>query len=184
MNKKTVAGLIVIVVIVSVIIFSGCVEEETSAPTVTPTPTPKTELSLGESAVIHDVSFMVVRYEVGTDIGDKRFPEGATSLWIYVKGKNVGEVPRSLPYFYDVELLYKGTSPTAHDPSVFWLHGTSKEGYTGGGEIYPGVVREGWILYTVPEGVDTSQVKIRVTYAKEQGLFKEVYGTKTWSLAS
>ncbi len=53
-----------------------------------------------------------------------------------------------------------------------------------GGEVYPGVVREGWILYTVPEGVDTSQVKIRVTYAKEQGLFKEVYGTKTWSLKS
>lgn len=130
------------------------------------------------------MSFTVVRYEVGTDTGDNGFPEGATSLWIYVRGKNVGEVPQSLPYFHDVELLYKGTNPKAHDPFSYFLYRTSKKGYKGGGEVYPGVVREGWILYTVPEGVDTSQVKIRVTYAKEQGLFKEVYGTKTWSLTS
>jgi len=43
MKKKTIVGLIAIAVIVSVAIFTGCVEEETpvSAPsTVTPTPTP------------------------------------------------------------------------------------------------------------------------------------------------
>ena len=197
MKKKTIVSLIVIVAIVSVVIFAGCIEDKEPQPTVTPaptpkapTPTPRTELSLGESAEIHDVSFTVVKYEVGTD-GDMRFPEGAMSLWIYVRGENVGEVPHSLPRSYgDVDLLYKGTSQKARCPPTtlhsFTTYGTTgKEGYmASGGEVYPGVVNEGWLLYTVPEGVDTSQVKIRVTYAKVQGMFVEVYGTKTWSLKS
>lgn len=41
MKKKTIVSLIVIVAIVSVVIFAGCIEDKEPQPTVTPTPTPK-----------------------------------------------------------------------------------------------------------------------------------------------
>ncbi len=90
-----------------------------SAPTVpTPTPetvTPKTELSLGESAILDDISFTVVRFEESHEYEcnktlNKTFysAEGAKFLWVYIKAKNVGEVALEVPDRFDIKMLYKG----------------------------------------------------------------------------
>ena len=43
MKRKTIAGLIVIAILAAVVMFAGCVEDETLAPTPSPTPTPSPE---------------------------------------------------------------------------------------------------------------------------------------------
>ena len=201
MKKKTIAGLIAIVAIAAIAMFAGCIEEPPSAPTVTPTPavtptttkatptptpTPKTELSLGESVVVGNISFTVVKYEF-TDSYEARYPkekythrppEGAKYLWVYVKAKNVGELAYYIPGNYGVDLLYKGEEIMYTSPNWFY----EKEMYYGGTKIYPDITEEGWILYEVPKGIETSQAKICVEFYPKAG-----YGrgkTMTWSLAS
>ena len=61
MQKKTTAGLIVIVAIVATVIFAGCVEEETPTPTETPTftplaPTPTPEATSNETSPSSTIS--------------------------------------------------------------------------------------------------------------------------------
>jgi len=53
MKKKNIAGLIAIVAIVAVVIFSGCVEKEAPATTPTPSPTstPTPPLNFDSGAV-------------------------------------------------------------------------------------------------------------------------------------
>jgi len=63
MKRKNIVGLIAIVAIVAVAMFAGCVEKPPSAPTITPTPTSPTGLSLGESAVVDDILFTLLEYE-------------------------------------------------------------------------------------------------------------------------
>ena len=202
MKKKTIAGLIAIVVIAAVVMFSGCIEKEevmpstptpiaptsTPAPSITPTPTPtpKTELSLGESAIVDGISFTVVKYEF-TDSYEvsnplenytHRPPEGAKYLWVYVKAQNVGELAYYTPGDFGVDLLYKGGEIMRTSPAWFY----EKKMYYGGTKIYPSVSEEGWILYEVPKGIEISQAKICVEFHPKEG-----YGrgeTMTWSLAS
>ncbi|HJH25646.1 MAG TPA: hypothetical protein C5S37_02485 [Methanophagales archaeon] len=183
MKRKTIVGLIVAIVVVAM--FVGCVEKPPSAPTV-PTPTPetvtqKTELSLGESAILDDIEFTVVRFEERHEyeyehesffnesiiINETVYPpEGAKFLWVYVIAKNVGEVAREVPdSLYDIKMLYKG-----EEISTQYLVGSEftrkREIYDSSGmfsdPLYPGVTDEGWILFEVPEGIDLSQAKIHV----------------------
>lgn len=60
MKKETMAGLIAIVAIVTIAMFTGCVEEETSVSTPTPvaTPSPTPQLSISEPS---DESVLYVR---------------------------------------------------------------------------------------------------------------------------
>jgi hypothetical protein len=176
MKRKTIVGLIVAIVVVAM--FVGCVEKPPSAPTVpTPTPetvTPKTELSLGESAILDDIEFTVVRFEENHEyeyIFNKTvYPaEGAKFLWVWVIAKNVGEVAREVPdrtsRFGDIEMLYKGEKIFTHNMGGS-ASSLKREIYDSPGmfsdPLYPGVTEEGWILFEVPEGIDLSQAKIRV----------------------
>jgi len=173
MQKKTIAGLIALVTIVAAVIFAGCVEESPSTPTVAPTLTPPTELSLGDSVIINNISFAVVEYEFADSFIDdsnrtQSSKEGAKFLLLYVKATNIGDVAQYIPENHDVSILYKGTEITHY--KVYWYYYLKSEkrelyAYTliGGFEkIYPDVTEEGWILFEVPEGINLSQAKIRV----------------------
>lgn len=188
MDKKIIAVLIAIVAIASVVVFSGCVEKEEVTPSI---PTPKTELSLGESAIVDDVSFTVVRFEEShmynctydtTPRGPIYPAEGAKFVWVYVKAKNVGEVAREIPARFNIKMLYKGEEihEEIHSRGIwmyrFWDNSIEREIYHDQGEIYPTVSEEGWILYEVPEGIDMSQAKICVEFEKGK--------TITWSFTS
>ena len=189
MQKKTIAGLIAIVAIVAAVIFAGCVEEPPSAPTVAPTLTPPTELSLGDSVIINNISFAVVEYEFADSFMDdsnrtQSSKEGAKFLLLYVKATNIGDVAQYIPGNHDVSILYKGTEITHY--KVYWYYYLKSEkrelyAYTliGGFEkIYPDVSEEGWILYEVPKNIDMSQAKICVEFPPKEGYGSEE--TVTW----
>ena len=185
MKKKTIAGLTVIVAIASVVMFAGCVEKEGITPS-SPIPTPKTELSLGESAIVDGISFTILeyefedshRYEYEYNRSETVYPaEGAKFLWVHVKAKNVGEVAQNTPSkYYDMDLLYKGTEIRCKSTHSVWGEPMERKMYHGNEKIYPTVSEEGWILYEVPKGIDIFQTKICVEF--EEGK------TMTWSLAS
>ena len=192
MRRKNVAGLIAIVVIASVAIFAGCVEEPPSAPTVTPTQ--KTELSLGESAILDDIEFTVVRfeeshmYECNTTPKETVYSaDGAKFLWVYVKAKNVGEVAREVPdTFFNIKMLYKGEEINSQGirGSAFWGDPVGRKMYHDYEKVYPNVTEEGWILFEVPEGIDLSQAKIWVGYPRISHYPVDIYeNIMTWSLA-
>ena len=182
MKKTTLAGLIAIVAILAVAMFAGCVEEPSSAPT--ETPTPKTELSLGESAILEDIEITVVRFEESHEyeytFNKTVYPaEGAKFLWVYVIAKNVGEVAREVPDRSDgIEMLYKGEKIFTHNMGGS-ASSLKRKIYDSPGifsdQIFPGVTEEGWILFEVPEGIALSQAKIRV---ESPANYKK---TATWS---
>ena len=181
MKRKTIVGLIAIVAIVVVAMFAGCVEKPPSVPTAKPTPPQKTELSLGESAIVNNISFMVIEYEFAGSYIDKYNqtvypPEGAKFLWVHVKAKNVDEVARDLPS--SIYLLYKDTHITSY--SAYYRAG-ERERYGVYWDVYPNISKEGWDIYAVPEGIDISQAKIRVVIPTKENGFEE---TLTWCLAS
>lgn len=186
MKKRTIAGLMAVVIIASVVIFTGCVEKEegVTPSTPTPTPTPKTELSLGESTVVDGISFTILGYEFTDSYsrceynrGETFYPaEGAKFLWVHVKARNVGEVAQNTPSKYDMGLLYKGTEIKCRSTCGIWGELLERKTYHGNERIYPAVSEEGWILYEVPKGIIISQAKICVDV--EEGK------TMTWSLTS
>lgn len=176
MNRKTIGLLVIGLLVLAVAMMSGCIKEEKpsepSAPT--KTPTQKTELSLGESAILDDIVFTVVRFEESHEyeyIFNKTvYPaEGAKFLWVWVIAKNVGEVAREVPdrtsRFGDIEMLYKGEKIFTHNMGGS-ASSLKRKIYDSPGmfsdPLYPGVIEEGWILFEVPEGIDLSQAKIRV----------------------
>ncbi len=167
MKLKKALVIFVLVAIISVC-FAGCIEEPPSAPTVTPTP--KTELSLGESVIVDGISFTVVGFEESYDYesawygtNETVYPkEGAKFLWIYVRAENVGELAKKTPGESSVVILYKNE---VIYPKVYWTTDRKiidRKMYDGYKEIYPNIVEEGWALFEVPEGIDISQAKIRV----------------------
>ena len=104
MEKKTVAGIIAVILIASVVVFSGCVEEEAtvSIPTLTPTPTSTSTPAPEESVIkpepaptsIITTSGRLTHNETWTDevhiTGDIHIPPGITltikpGTKIYVK---------------------------------------------------------------------------------------------------
>lgn len=193
MKKKTVAGLIAIVVIVVVVMFMGCVEEPPSAPT--ETPTQETEMSLGQSAMLGDIEFTVVRfeesnmYECNTTPNETVYSaEGAKFLWVYVKAKNVGEVAREVPdTLFNIKMLYKGEEINSLGirGSAFWGDPVGRKMYHDYEKVYPSVAEEGWILFEVPEGIDLSQAKIWVGYPRISHYPEDIYeNIMIWSLAS
>jgi len=184
MKRKTIIVLITIAAIVTVAIFAGCVE-----PTITPTPTPKTELLLGESAVVNDISFTLLEYELEDScrceyMYDNRseisYPaEGAKFLWVRIKAENVGEIARDAPSKRRINLLYKGT--TIGYGYACGMYRKPKRIVYEGEEIYPTVNKEGWILYEVPKNIDMSQAKICVEFPKERYAPYGQGETVTWS---
>jgi hypothetical protein len=184
MKRKTIVGLITIAAIVTVAIFAGCVE-----PTITPTPTSKTELLLGESAVVNDILFTLLEYEFEDScrceyIYDNRsetsYPaEGAKFLWVRVKAENVGEIAREAPPKAYINLLYKSTK--SGYGSACGMYRKPERIVYNGGEIYPTVNKEGWIIYEVPKNIDMSQAKICVEFPKKRYAPYGQGETVTWS---
>lgn len=179
--KLKFAFIILVLGVVAAVFFVGCVEKPPSVPTATPTPSPKTELSLGDSVIVNDISFVVVKYEFADSFVDEfnstQSPkEGANFLWLYVKAMNVGEVAQSIPQNYDVSILYKDTEITRYTRWGFEEREMYAYAIAGFGKIYPDVSEEGWIIYEVPKGIDISQAKISVEFEKGKSM--------TWSLAS
>ena len=174
MKRKNIIGLLAIVAVVVVAMFAGCVEKPPSTLMVTPTPTSPTELSLGESAMVNNISITVVKYEFADSFIDgsnrTHFPyESMKFLWIYVKVTNTGEVTQNIPRSSDVSVYYKDTFFHRSGGVYYYSESKEREMYSptmvgGFGLLYLGGHEEGWIVYEVPKDLDISQTTIRVGF--------------------
>ena len=97
--------------------------------------------------------------------------EGAKFLWVYISAKNVGDLPESIPSEDDIYLLYKGRkfNPLNTSPSrQYWTQDRDEEIklYPIGGsawgvyKIYPGVKKDGWIHFEIPQNFHPEDARI------------------------
>ena len=186
-------GIVILIFVVVISVFShGCVEQQSTPPT-----TQKAELSLGQTALLDDIAFTVVKFEERDRIHKYRFggditpSEGAKFLFIYVKAKNIGEVPISVPdESLDIVMIYKGgeirpeyqfhqsefVCPTFESFQPLY-HKLYDE------KLFPNVTKEGWILFEVPKEIDLPHAEIRVNSPIKQYINGKYYAKMAyWSL--
>lgn len=121
-------------------------------------------LTLGGMATMEGVRVSINSYEFASSYEDEYWgqvaPEqGATFLWVHVYAENAEEVERSLPSSYRFRLLYKGDEIQYH---TTW-YVTGRELYSGG-SVYPGVSREGWILYELPDAAQAHDIVVQLEW--------------------
>jgi hypothetical protein len=126
------------------------------------TPAPN---ELGQSVVYQDVKTTVIEYqfsgpykgEYGSDV---KPPEKAKFFWLRIAAENTGELSVDLPRAGNFVLIYKGTEIRSN-----YLAGLYNErpGYTqySGGRAYPGVRKEGWILFELPADARPEEIQVR-----------------------
>lgn len=137
--------------------------------------TPAAVGKLGGSVTVGDIEFAVIEYLVptevkyleATELGQPKPMEGAQYLALHVSAKNAGDIPTVAPSTWDVGLLYRGER--MDHAGVFFIYQVQIDGQTieqyEGGEMYPGVIREGWIFYFVPiVDFDASLCEVRVSF--------------------
>jgi hypothetical protein len=124
------------------------------AGTMEPTPTTASG-ALGQSFRYDSLLITPLEYQFGgaykTKWGSPEAPpEGAKFLWIKIAVENVGENADYSPHSSNFKVLHKGT-----EISTPWRwelrEPADRPLYEGWEQIYPGVRKEGWIRFTVPE---------------------------------
>lgn len=129
-------------------------------------------LSLGKSVTVDGVEVTVKNYELVGSYEDK-FPrrgqpqEGAKFLWLYIEAQNVGEVKTCLPHAMDFRLWYEDDEIFKRVASPVDRE-TYHAGFFGQGCVYPGVGREGWILYEIPMGAEPADILVRFRHSVEK----------------
>jgi len=129
-------------------------------------------LSLGESVTVDGVEVAVKDYEIVGSYEDEfewrgQPQEGAKFLWLYVEAQNVGEVKECLPravdfrlWCEDDEIFKRVASPVDRETYHAWFFGQ--------GCVYPGVGREGWILYEIPMGAEPADILVRFGHSVDK----------------
>lgn len=148
-------------------------------------PSEETDFQLGETGIANNIAFVVLDYDFSENYisryGGIEYPEeGAKFLWLYVKAANLGEVAQEIPDEGNVDILYKGTTISPDyfaNPVLRTMYERQK--------IYPGVSKDGWILYQVPKNFYISQAKVQVDFPPKasEGLLGQ-RETLTWCFGS
>ncbi len=176
MKRKNIASLIAIVAIIAVVVFAGCVEEETpvkspetNPPTETATPTQKTptglNLKVGETANTSKIAVTVIsakktdHYEYYSDIlKETRIEQvspGNTFVLVEIEIKNIGS-----------DRTYEGSSDFSmvdsegfkYDPELYY----GNDGLEMIKELYQNQKMRGKVLFEVPE--DAKGLKIQYDF--------------------
>ena len=126
-------------------------------------------LPLGGLVTMEGVRVSISGYEFANSYeheyrGQVTPDEGATFLWIHVYAENVGEVEKYLPNAQIFRLLYKGYEISGHTPGSV----KAREMYWAG-SVYPGVSREGWILYELPIAAQAHDILVRFEWYRGLG---------------
>lgn len=161
--KRLILGLLLVVCLLSFACGPPAPAEEELAAATGPS---ETRLSLGQSATLEGHILFTVRqwqftekYIAGDLVyyGQERYPaEWAKFLWVYVKVKNVGEVPEFLPW--DIILSYKDY--TFREKVTLGVKDCTYSGFMT--RLGPGDSEEGCLLFEVPREIDMSQAKLVV----------------------
>lgn len=138
-----------------------------------PTPTVPAEgvLSLGESITVDGVKVAVQNYEIVDSYEDEfewqgQPEEGAKFLWLYIEAQNVGEVEECLPSDMNFQLVYKDAeiwsrAASPDDRETYFV------GWLGEGCVYPGIGREGWLLYEIPMAAEAVDIRVRFKHSTD-----------------
>ena len=138
-----------------------------------PSPVGTAEATTGDFIIYSDIQTTVIEYEFAdsypTSYGAGKAAEGAKFLWLHVRSENVGEVAQDLPNPSQFVLLYKDTK--INRKLLLW---EDPQGYTRyqGKKVYPGIGREGWILYEIPVGASPDEIMLRFTTGKEYHIWR------------
>ncbi len=108
------------------------------------------QTSLNQTIEVNSVSFKAVAWGFAPEWGAWRPVEGSKVLWIRVVGKNIGGVPQDLPN--DFSLKYRNTNAQT-PPHEAYEESADLYSACVGCYVYPGVSREGYLLYEVPENL-------------------------------
>jgi hypothetical protein len=152
----------------------GIIPHETSIPSLTSTPSPQ---KFGASVTYGNIRITLISYEFSGPYQDiyhftKRPAEGAQFLWVHVRAENIGKTAETVPDSSAFSLIYEDKQT---DTGYF----SPRPGYAAysGGQIFPGVARDGWIRFEVPTQMDAKKSKIVL----KPNLFSGEFFT--WSLA-
>ncbi|MCW3134040.1 MAG: PKD domain-containing protein [Methanophagales archaeon] len=153
MKKNTMIGLIAIVVITAVVMFSGCVEEETPVYTPTPTVTPTTTLIPTPVSPIAKVSATQTRANIGESISfsgaDSTDPDGTITSYEWDFGDGTTVLGATVTHAYSNEGTY-----------TVKLTVTDNDGLSGTDTIKITVTTP---RYTLSEAIDKNFVKAEIT---------------------
>jgi len=129
-------------------------------------------LPLGQAATIEGIKFTVVEYIVSKEEGGKPpYTEGAQYLFLHFKVENTSNIAKAPPYSENIRVIYKGKG--VKQPPLVFAPTASVGGrelncypylYSFYGDIYPGVVKEGWEAYLVPIEFHPEDTKVIIRF--------------------
>lgn len=119
---------------------------------------------LGESITFDDFVITVDIFEFSDSYETyyqttRNPPEGGKFAWVHIKVQNLGQTAEYAPSTTDFKLIY-------FDDEIYAEVGDRRDypDYTGGvligDKIFPEVVNEGWLRFTVPLAAETTDLKI------------------------
>ena len=85
-------------------------------------------------------------------------PESGQYVFVYLKTQNQGDVPKTVPSSYDFQMIannrqYEPTGVSYNEPV------DKGEPYEGG-EVQPGIIRDGYFVFEVPEDVNKDEISV------------------------
>lgn len=99
---------------------------------------------------------LTARYQYQDYDGDtaaKEAPDGSQWALVTLQAKNRGDEAADLPSTFDVNLI-------AEKSQYEEVYIDKDENQYDGGEVQPGIVREGWIAYELPDDLETENVEV------------------------
>lgn len=139
-------------------------------------PTPQT---VGAEVQHGDFAVTLLEYQFSDSYkdaydADEEPPEGAKFLWIRILVRNAGQNSGYSPSPSDFSVIYLGEQID----SDFYFSGRSGYEQYDAGELFPGISREGWIRFTLPEAAEPTQIMV---VFKPLELFGEEFSS--WQLS-
>lgn len=122
--------------------------------------------SINETMTVNDTSFRVTAWGFAPYWGSTRPKQGGKFIWMNVIASNVGTTPIDLPNDFGVS--YRGTPARLVTPMG---HASTYAVYThcyNPCPVYPGVSKEGYLLFEVPSGLQDGEAVFSAYIKGEQ----------------
>jgi hypothetical protein len=85
-------------------------------------------------------------------------PESGQYVFVNLKTQNQGDVPKTLPSSYDFQMIANNRQ---YEPATALYNEPIDKGESyEGGEVQPGIIREGYFVFEVPEDVNEDDISV------------------------
>lgn len=92
-------------------------------------------------------------------MGEERIqePDSGQYIFVNIKTQNQGDVPKSLPSSYDFQIVANNRQ---YESTTSYNEPIGKGEIYEGGEVQPGIIREGYMVFEVPEDVNKGDISV------------------------